>query len=140
VRLRSALFGPVGGSPVFVEPLGVCERAVLKARLITGRARASPTGLNSCRARHALRARLSPGPLKSVSCRARVVLKICASCRANGPRAFWTSIGSAPSHCTTRCATPLHTSCSRTLTQRQQRPSSQRTRIHGRPVATYVAG
>jgi hypothetical protein len=48
--------------------------------------------------------------------------------------------GSTPSRCTTGCATPLHTSCSRTLTQRQQRPSSQRTRIHVRSVATYVAG
>jgi hypothetical protein len=48
--------------------------------------------------------------------------------------------GSTPSRCTTGCATPLHTSCSRTLTQRQQWPSSQRTRILGRSVATYVAG
>jgi hypothetical protein len=48
--------------------------------------------------------------------------------------------GSTPGRCTTRYATPLHTSCSTTLTQRQQRPSSQRTRIHGRSVATYVAG
>jgi hypothetical protein len=48
--------------------------------------------------------------------------------------------GNTPSRCTTACATPLHTSCSRTLTQRQQRPSSQRTRIHGRSVATYVVG
>ena len=30
-----------------------------------------------------------------MSCRARVVLKTRASCRANGPRVFWTSIGSA---------------------------------------------
>jgi hypothetical protein len=48
--------------------------------------------------------------------------------------------GSTPGRCTTGCATPLQTSCSRTLTQRQQRPSSQRTRIHGRSVATYVTG
>jgi hypothetical protein len=48
--------------------------------------------------------------------------------------------GSTPGRCTTGCATPLHTSCSRTLTQRQQRLSSQRTRIHIRSVATYVAG
>jgi hypothetical protein len=48
--------------------------------------------------------------------------------------------GSTPGHCTTGCATPLHTSCSRTLTQRQQRPSSQRTKIHVRSVVTYVAG
>jgi hypothetical protein len=48
--------------------------------------------------------------------------------------------GSTPGRCTTRCATPLHTSCSTTLTQRQQWPSSQRTRIHDRSVATYVAG
>jgi hypothetical protein len=48
--------------------------------------------------------------------------------------------GSTPGRCTTGCATPLHTSCSRTLTQRQQRPSSQRTGIHVRSVATYVAG
>jgi hypothetical protein len=48
--------------------------------------------------------------------------------------------GSTPDRCTTGCATPLHTSGSRTLTQRQQRPSSQRTRIHVRSVATYVAG
>jgi hypothetical protein len=48
--------------------------------------------------------------------------------------------GNTPGRCTTRCATPLHTSCSRTLTQRQQWSSSQRTRIHGRSVATYVVG
>jgi hypothetical protein len=48
--------------------------------------------------------------------------------------------GSTPGRCITRCATPLHTSCSRTLIQRQQRPSSQRTRIHGQSVATYVVG
>jgi hypothetical protein len=30
-----------------------------------------------------------------VLCRARVVLKTRASCRANGPRAFWTSISAA---------------------------------------------
>jgi hypothetical protein len=45
-----------------------------------------------------------------------------------------------PGRCTTGCANPLHTSCLRTLTQRQQRPSSQRTRINGRSVATYIAG
>jgi hypothetical protein len=48
--------------------------------------------------------------------------------------------GSTPGRCTTGCVTPLHTSYSRTLTQRQQRPSSQCTRIHVRSVATYVAG
>jgi hypothetical protein len=48
--------------------------------------------------------------------------------------------GSTPSRCTTGCATPLHKSCSRTLTQRQQQQSSQRTRIHGRSVMTYVGG
>jgi hypothetical protein len=48
--------------------------------------------------------------------------------------------GSIQNRCTTGCATSLHTLCSRTLTQRQQRSSSQRTRIHGRSVATYVAG
>jgi hypothetical protein len=68
------------------------ERAGLKARLITGRARASPTGSNSYRAWHALRVGLSPSPLKFVPCRARVVLKTRAPCWANGPRAFWTSI------------------------------------------------
>jgi hypothetical protein len=46
--------------------------------------------------------------------------------------------GSTPGRCTTGCAT-LHTSCSRTLTQRQQRLSSHRTRIYGRSVVTYVA-
>jgi hypothetical protein len=46
--------------------------------------------------------------------------------------------GSTPNCCTTGYATPLHTSCSRTLTQRQQWPSSQRTRIHGRSVVTYM--
>jgi hypothetical protein len=73
-------------------PGAFVERSGLKARLITGRARASPTGSNSCRARHAIRAGLSPGPLHSMPGRARVVLKNRASCRANGPRAFWTSI------------------------------------------------
>jgi hypothetical protein len=58
--------------------------------------------------------------------------------RRNAPRAhLW---GSTPSYCTTGCTTPLHTSCSRTLTQRQQQSSSQRTRIPGRSVATYMAG
>jgi hypothetical protein len=47
---------------------------------------------------------------------------------------------STPSHCTTGYITSQHTSCSRTLTQRQQRLSSQRTRIHGRSVATCMAG
>jgi hypothetical protein len=37
---------------------------------------------------------------------------------------------STPGRCSTRYATLLHTSCSRTLTQRQQRLSSQRIRIH----------
>jgi hypothetical protein len=88
------------GCPIWARPLGIgggkqreprillgrvlCERAGLQARLITGRARASPTGSSSCRARHALRARLSPGPFQPVSCRARVVLINRASCRANG--------------------------------------------------------
>jgi hypothetical protein len=58
--------------------------------------------------------------------------------KRSAPRAH--QQGSTPGHCTTRCATPLHTSCSRTLTQRQQRPSSQCTRIHGWSIATYVAG
>ena len=58
--------------------------------------------------------------------------------KRSAPRAH--QRGSTPGRCTTGCATPLHTSCSRTLTQRQQRPSSQRTRIHVRSVATYVAG
>jgi hypothetical protein len=48
--------------------------------------------------------------------------------------------GSISGRCTTGCTTPLYTSCSRTLTQRQQRPSSQRTIIHVRSVATYVVG
>jgi hypothetical protein len=48
--------------------------------------------------------------------------------------------GSTPGRCIIGCATPLHTSYSRTLTQRQQCLSSQRTRIHVRSVATYVAG
>jgi hypothetical protein len=48
--------------------------------------------------------------------------------------------GSTPGRCTTGCATPLHTSCSRILIPRQQWPSSQRTRIHDQSVATYVAG
>jgi hypothetical protein len=61
----------------------------------------------------------------------------------------WTSRRSAPrahqrvstsGRCTTGCTTPLHTTYSRKFTQRQQRPSSHRTRIHGRSVATYVAG
>jgi hypothetical protein len=48
--------------------------------------------------------------------------------------------GSPLGRCTTGCATPLHTSCSRTLTQQQQWPSFQRTRIYGWLVATYVVG
>jgi hypothetical protein len=58
--------------------------------------------------------------------------------KRSAPRAH--QRGSTPSRCTSGCATRLHTSCSRTLTQHQQQPSSQRTRIHGRSVATYVAG
>jgi hypothetical protein len=58
--------------------------------------------------------------------------------KRSAPRAH--QQGSTPGRCTTGCATPLHTSYSRTLTQHQQRPSSQRTRIHGRSVETYVAG
>jgi hypothetical protein len=57
--------------------------------------------------------------------------------KRSAPRAH--QQGSTPGRCTTGCATPLHTSCSRILIQRQQRPSSQRTRIHGQSVATYVA-
>jgi hypothetical protein len=57
--------------------------------------------------------------------------------KRSAPRAH--QQGSTPDRCTTGCATPLHTSCSRTLIQRKQRPSSQRTRIHGQSVATYVA-
>jgi hypothetical protein len=86
----------VGRSPgnfveLWVVALGF-ERAGLKARPITSHAWASPTGSNGYRARHALRAGLSPGLFQSVPCRARVVLKKCAWCRANGSRAFWTSI------------------------------------------------
>jgi hypothetical protein len=58
--------------------------------------------------------------------------------KQSAPRAH--QRGSTPGRCTTGCATPLHTSCSRTLTEHQQRSSSQRTRIHGRLVVTYVAG
>jgi hypothetical protein len=58
--------------------------------------------------------------------------------KRSAPRAH--QQGSTPGRCTTGCATPLHTSCSKTLTQRQQRLSFQRARIHGRSVATYVAG
>jgi hypothetical protein len=58
--------------------------------------------------------------------------------KRSAPRAHqWDS---TPSRCTTGCATPLHTSCSRTLTQCQQRSSSQRTRIHDRSIVTYVVG
>jgi hypothetical protein len=60
------------------------------------------------------------------------------SARRSAPQAH--QRGSTPGRCTTGCATPLHTSCSRTLTQRQQRSSSEPTRIYGRSVATYVAG
>jgi hypothetical protein len=56
--------------------------------------------------------------------------------KRSAPRAH--QRGSTPSRYTTGYATPLHKSCSRTLTQRQQRPSSQRTRIHGRSVVTEV--
>jgi hypothetical protein len=42
--------------------------------------------------------------------------------KRSAPRAH--QRGSTTGRCTTGCATPLHTSCSRTLTQRQQRPSS----------------
>jgi hypothetical protein len=59
-----------------------------------------------------------------------------SSRRTRAPRAY--QQGSTPGRCTTGCATRLHTSCSRTLIQRQQRPLSQRTRIHGQSVATYV--
>jgi hypothetical protein len=58
--------------------------------------------------------------------------------RRSAPRAH--QRGSTPGRCTTRCTTPLHTPCSRTPTQRQQRLSSQRTRINCRSVATYVVG
>jgi hypothetical protein len=72
--------------------------------------------------------------------------------KRSAPRAH--QRGSTPGRCTTGCATPLHTSCSRTLTQRQQRPSPQwqvssdlrhvwsvaTTGHHVRSVATYVAG
>jgi hypothetical protein len=58
--------------------------------------------------------------------------------KRSAPRAH--QQGSTSGRCTTECATPLHTSCSRILTQLHQRPSSQRIRIHGRSVATYVAG
>jgi hypothetical protein len=47
---------------------------VTKARKISGRARASPTGSNVCRAQDAIRAELSPGSLQSVSCRGVLVL------------------------------------------------------------------
>jgi hypothetical protein len=58
--------------------------------------------------------------------------------RQSAPRAH--QQGSMPDRCTTGCATPLHTTCSITLTRRQQRPSPRRTRNHGRSVATYMAG
>jgi hypothetical protein len=111
------------GCPIWAGPLGMgggrqrqpkillgrvlCERAGLQARLITGRARASPTGSSSCRARHALRAGLSPGPLQPVPCRARVVLINRASYRANGPHAFWTSILELNSCARTLSLTPV---------------------------------
>jgi hypothetical protein len=58
--------------------------------------------------------------------------------KQSAPRAH--QQGSTLGRCTTGCATPLHTSYSRTLTQRQQLPSSQHTRIHGRSIVTYVVG
>jgi hypothetical protein len=68
----------------------------------------------------------------------RVLMTFGWAAKRSAPRTH--QRGSTPSLCTTGCATPLHTSCLRTLTQRQQRPLSQRTRIHVRSVATYVAG
>jgi hypothetical protein len=67
----------------------------------------------------------------------RVPMTLGWATRQSAPRAH--QQGSTHGRCTTGCAT-LHTLCSRTLTQRQQRPSSQHTRIHGRSVATYMAG
>jgi hypothetical protein len=58
--------------------------------------------------------------------------------KQSAPRAH--QRGSTPSRYNTGCVTPLHKSCWRTLTQRQQRPRSQRTRIYGRSVVTYVGG
>jgi hypothetical protein len=68
----------------------------------------------------------------------QVLMTLGWAVKRSAPRAH--QQGSTPGRCTTGCATPLHTSCSRTLIQRQQRPSSQRTRIHGQLVATYMAG
>jgi hypothetical protein len=68
----------------------------------------------------------------------RVPMTLGWAAKRSAPRSH--QRGSTPSRCTTECATPLHTSCSRTVTQYQQRSSSQRTRIHGRSVVTYVAG
>jgi hypothetical protein len=68
----------------------------------------------------------------------RVPMTLGSATKRSAPRAH--QRGNTPSRCTTGCATPLHTSCSRRLTQCQQRPSSQRTRTHGRSVVIYVAG
>jgi hypothetical protein len=68
----------------------------------------------------------------------RVLITFGWAAKRSAPRAH--QRGGTLGCCTTGCATPLHTSCSRTLTQRQQQPSSQRTRIHGMSVATYVVG
>jgi hypothetical protein len=68
----------------------------------------------------------------------RVPMTLDWAARRSAPQAH--QQGSTPGRCTTGCATPLHTSCSRTLTQRQKRPSSERIRIYGRSVATYMAG
>jgi hypothetical protein len=68
----------------------------------------------------------------------RVLMTLGLAVKRSAPRAH--QQGSTSDRCTNGCATPLHTSCLRTLIQRQQRPSFQRTRIDGRSVATYVAG
>jgi hypothetical protein len=68
----------------------------------------------------------------------RVLMTLGWAVKRSAPRAH--QQGSTPGRCTTECATPLHTSCSRILIQCQQQPSSQRTRIYGQSVATYVAG
>jgi hypothetical protein len=52
----------------------------------------------------------------------RVPMTLGWAAKRSAPRAH--QRGSTPGRCTTECAIPLHTSCSRTLTQRQQRPSS----------------
>jgi hypothetical protein len=67
----------------------------------------------------------------------RVPMTLGWAARRSAPRAH--QQGSTPGRCITRCATPLYTSCSRTLTQCQQRLSSERTRIYGRSIATYMA-